>query len=715
MKLTLTHLTIALFIIALRCGAGEIHDAVLKHDLPAVERLLRKDRSLLGAHTFPDYKTPLHYAVGIGDAAIVKHLIAAGADVNSRDADGVTPLLRASLIVSEDSFGAVYSQLVLRQAGTPQAFEKKMPGKLRESLIKAVAGVAAEETRTRLEIMSAILARKPELKPGANDVITPLQLAVLGGNPAATKLILDAGADTNTKDREWLTPLHFAAVRGVEREVIDLLISKGARVDAESKNGTTPLMGAARGGFRETVEALIAHGANMDVEDNQLVPVIAHAAEGGHDEIVRLLFSRGGTQLISNARRELLFQRAAAGGSMAMVELLLSNGVDVNIRDHEGFTPLLTAIEFNQKRMAEFLTGKGADRTAVTKDGRSLLNMACMAGDTAMVKELIAQGADIKAGSPEGMEPLSRAASYGRVAIVEMLIDKGADIQTSTQAGITPLTATLGGRESQTDVSTDEEINPAGEDDYTKIVEILLSHGARVDGTLKTDNHAMALAARYRGATVMRALIKAGGDPRMRLVGDGNTLLHTVAAWGRAETAEVLLDAGADVLASNNSGQTPLHVAARYNNSEVMKVLLAHRAPVSIQKPPHRATPLHNAALFNSPECVRLLLDAGADAQAQDAYGLVPLIQAASLQPAVDMLKSEKVPDLRLIARVSDIKGRLKVMQMLLERVSPDGIAAISREGEKLSMVEFAARYGSPAIIDLLKSQPQRLKMPRKP
>jgi ankyrin repeat protein len=66
--------------------------------------------------------------------------------------------------------------------------------------------------------------------------------------------------DVNARDAEGQTPLHRAATRGY-KDLVELLIAKGAEVNAKHKNGQTPLQMAASEGHKEVVEFLKKHGA----------------------------------------------------------------------------------------------------------------------------------------------------------------------------------------------------------------------------------------------------------------------------------------------------------------------------------------------------------------------------------------------------------------------------------------------------------------------
>ena len=84
------------------------------------------------------------------------------------------------------------------------------------------------------------------------------------GNIEAVKWHLDAGADVNAQDNDirW-TPLHVAAAFG-HKEIAELLIAKGADVNAKRESGDfegeTPLDNAIKYKRTETADLLRKHG-----------------------------------------------------------------------------------------------------------------------------------------------------------------------------------------------------------------------------------------------------------------------------------------------------------------------------------------------------------------------------------------------------------------------------------------------------------------------
>lgn len=94
---------------------------------------------------------------------------------------------------------------------------------------------------------------------------SPLMMACLRGELAFAKELIARGADVNKPG--W-TPLHYAATKG-HLDVMELLFANNAYIDAESPNGTTPLMMAAQYGSTEAVKRLLDEGADPTLK-NQL-------------------------------------------------------------------------------------------------------------------------------------------------------------------------------------------------------------------------------------------------------------------------------------------------------------------------------------------------------------------------------------------------------------------------------------------------------------
>jgi ankyrin repeat protein len=86
------------------------------------------------------------------------------------------------------------------------------------------------------------------------------------GDVEAVKQFIVAGEDVNEKDAEFgVTPLHYAAYYG-EREVTELLIAKGADLNAKDEDAETPLDNAIMRKHPEAADLLRKHGGKTGEE-----------------------------------------------------------------------------------------------------------------------------------------------------------------------------------------------------------------------------------------------------------------------------------------------------------------------------------------------------------------------------------------------------------------------------------------------------------------
>lgn len=122
---------------------------------------------------------------------------------------------------------------------------------LREPAPK-VAAALIEWPKTNVEIRT-------------RDDESPLMMAALKGHLDLARRLIDRGSDVNKTG--W-TPLHYAATGG-HLAIMELLLEHHAYIDAESPNGTTPLMMAAQYGSIDAVRLLLAAGADPRLK-NQL-------------------------------------------------------------------------------------------------------------------------------------------------------------------------------------------------------------------------------------------------------------------------------------------------------------------------------------------------------------------------------------------------------------------------------------------------------------
>jgi hypothetical protein len=184
------------------------------------------------------------------------------------------------------------------------------------------------------------------------------------------------------------------------------------------------------------------------------------------------------------------------------------------------------------------------------------------------------------------------------------------------------------------------------------------------------------------------------------------TPLHLAAQHGHVFIAQQLLDAQADVLATDlNSSNTPLHYAALHGHAQVARLLLqASKAAVHASNS-QGVRPLHLAASRGHTAVVLQLLATGATASLPDAEGLSALHKAASAGHAAvvrAILQQQPLPapELQVAVCFADIFGHAPVLaQLLLQLYQQQG----SKAGTVLAHIAQGPRAAQQLSLALLK------------
>jgi len=227
------------------------------------------------------------------------------------------------------------------------------------------------------DTQAVLSALKKGMAPDAqnNNGETALIAAVKQGKKEIVDLLLAKGADVNGRDSKFGgTPLIWAALNG-KTEIVGLLLEKGADLKGREKyNGLSAIHSAAVKGNDETVRFLLDKGAPVDARDNEARTPLMWAANSGKVETVKLLLDSGANLEAAEAERGMnALMSAAMMGRTGTVQLLLDRGANIEKTDHDGRTPLMWAAQYVRLETVKLLLKRGADVKVRDKKGNSVL------------------------------------------------------------------------------------------------------------------------------------------------------------------------------------------------------------------------------------------------------------------------------------------------------------------------------------------------------
>ena len=318
-------------------------------------------------------QTALMWAAAQRHPAMVKELIAHGADVNARST----------------------TQKWERQT-TAEPREKWLPPGGLTPLLFASRDGCVECARILIES-----GANPDMTDP--DGISPLLSATINGHFDVAGMLLDQGADPNIADISGRTPLYSAvdfntvpasnrpAPRRLRRSAVqprsdksaprsrrepERTIEEAAALPDESRPrqrhamlgaGTTPFLRAAKAGDISTMRMLIAHGADPKIATgSDTVNDVSAANRRAPGGINPLMAAAG----LGTREEDTTGRRKTEADAIEAIKICLDAGVDINAVDGRGQTALHGAAIQGYDQVVKFLADRGAKLDV--KDNRGL-------------------------------------------------------------------------------------------------------------------------------------------------------------------------------------------------------------------------------------------------------------------------------------------------------------------------------------------------------
>jgi len=301
----------------------------------------------------------LFEAIRQGETTIARTAIAGGVDINSRDANGSTLLMQASIYAT-----AADLEFLLTHGADVKAVNKD-------------GYTALMRVMPDLAKVKMLVEHGADVNASAQRV-TPLLIAA--GIPASEDVIrylLDRGADLRTVNELGFDAVSVAATAGAAGNLRVLL-------DA----GATASRGAKGRRIADRPGTIFDEAANERIRKRAegITPLI-NAARTGCQPCVRLLLEHGADAAARTDAGLTALHHAAFKGALPMVKLLLDSGAPASAADDRGFTPLMMAANSRSKdpEVVRLLLERGADTQAKDNQGRTAADWAQIGGSREII------------------------------------------------------------------------------------------------------------------------------------------------------------------------------------------------------------------------------------------------------------------------------------------------------------------------------------------
>uniref|UniRef100_W5KY73 non-specific serine/threonine protein kinase n=1 Tax=Astyanax mexicanus TaxID=7994 RepID=W5KY73_ASTMX len=244
--------------------------------------------------------------------------------------------------------------------------------------------------------------------------------------------------DINQPNKHGTPPLLIAAGCG-NVQIIDVLMRKGAEIQALDKSGANAIYYASRHGHVETLKYLHEKKCPLDVQDKSGETALHVAARYGNVDVVQYLCSIHANPDLTDREQETPLHCAAWHGYSPVARALCEAGCDVNARNREGESPLLTASARGFRDIVECLLEHGADMDSTDKDGHIALHLAVRRCQIEVVKCLLSHHCYVDHQDRHGNTPLHIACKDGNLPVISLLSTAKANLDIPNKFGRTAL------------------------------------------------------------------------------------------------------------------------------------------------------------------------------------------------------------------------------------------------------------------------------------
>jgi len=265
---------------------------------------------------------------------------------------------------------------------------------------------------------------------------TPLHHAAMIGSVEMTELLISKGADINAQNTQLNTPLHEAIQNRKENTSL-LLIEKGADHSKTNIFQQTPLHKAASLNQKRTGKLLITSGTPINPVDRwQRTPFLIVARQTGDVEFGKLLLEKGANINAKDSYNLMALNLAAWKGFNDFIDFLLDHGAEYYSSPRESRWMLSHAAQCGSVRLFKMVLNKEKELLYDESFNKQIINTAIQGGSVDIVNLLLSKNIPLnKDANIYGWTPAHYAARNGHAAMICFLSEKNFDINQRTVSG----------------------------------------------------------------------------------------------------------------------------------------------------------------------------------------------------------------------------------------------------------------------------------------